>query len=115
MSHFNLRIGLFASAVAAALMASPASATDSPTVAVGYGDLDLGSPSGIAALNRRIESAARRLCEGHRSTLGPWGIVMYRNCFNGALASAQTQVSLAVARASGVQLANRPAIDVSRR
>ena len=46
--------------VASALVANPAHAQPSRTV--GYGDLDLSSPVGQAALDRRIATAIRQVC-----------------------------------------------------
>ena len=39
-----------------------------PTLAVGYADLNLASKAGVAALYRRIESAADQVCDLPRDT-----------------------------------------------
>ena len=42
--------------------AQPAAAQEAPEVAVAYHDLDLAAPDGRAALEGRIQAAARSLC-----------------------------------------------------
>ena len=62
-----------------------------PTAVVSYADLDLSSPSGLATLHGRINSAASRLChEGGRKDL-PMQSYEAR-CFKTAIASAKSQV-----------------------
>jgi len=58
----NTRYNLSAIAFAlAALTATPAFA-GSNTVKVPYGDLNLGTPAGVAALDRRLDRAVERVC-----------------------------------------------------
>lgn len=47
---------------AVSLQAAPARAAPSDSAIVLYSDLDLGRPSGAAALDRRIDHAIRSLC-----------------------------------------------------
>ena len=81
-------------AVAAATLAtgvaiSPAVAqTDS--VSVGYGDLNLASPAGRIALDRRIAGAARQVCGEYRP-LELKMIALSRACRSGVLAAARGQ------------------------
>jgi UrcA family protein len=44
---------------------APATRDDAPRVAVKYGDLDLATDAGAAALYRRIADAARDVCPGY--------------------------------------------------
>lgn len=53
-------IGAFGVAAPAAATAAQAETT---SVAVAYGDLDVSSPAGAAALDKRIEAAASEVCE----------------------------------------------------
>jgi UrcA family protein len=46
----------------AAVAGTAASAQEAPTAIVSYAGLDLSSTAGLAALNRRISVAARRIC-----------------------------------------------------
>lgn len=76
---------------------------------VSYADLNLRTPSGQAALDRRISAAARRLCEvnGQSRDLGEW--VRQRRCFRESmyLARSRARVAIAQAQADGVSLASR--------
>jgi UrcA family protein len=87
-------------AVAAAILAtgvaiSPAVAqTDS--VSVGYGDLNLASPAGRGALDRRIAGAARQVCGEYRP-LELKMIALSRACRADVLAAARGQRSVSAA------------------
>ena len=107
-------------AVLAGLVAMPAFAQGEspviveggvPTTVVSYADLDLGSSSGLATLNGRINSAASRLChQGGRQDLPRQ---MYEaRCFKTAVASAKPQVDRAIGNQS---LASSGAIKVAAR
>ena len=50
------------SAIALALLGA-ATAAQAQTAEVRFGDLNLSSPAGQAALDRRVEGAARQVCE----------------------------------------------------
>lgn len=88
-----------ASALAACL---PAAAAASDTVVqqevVRFDDLNLGSPAGIKTLERRINAAARRVCNYHdprgSSYLVPKEV---SDCMDNALASARQQVAVKTA------------------
>lgn len=111
---------LKAAMMGVALVAAPAFAQgDSPVVVEGgrptaivsYADLDLGSSSGLATLNGRINRAASRICfEDGRTDLATR--INYTNCFDAALASAKMQVDRAVASKTQ-QLASIGAIRVA--
>lgn len=80
---------------ALALAASlPVAAAAEPVVrheVVHFDDLNLASPAGVKALERRINSTARRVC-GYNDSRG----IMpkeYRDCMDNALASARQQVA----------------------
>lgn len=81
--------------------------TASDTVIVSYADLDLGSEAGRSALLRRVAGATRQLCpRPHSASMVE--AVSHRACVREAGASAQPQVRLAFARASGgTQIAMR--------
>jgi UrcA family protein len=91
----------FALALAAGLPATAAAAN--PVVkneVVRFDDLNLASPAGVATLERRLTSAARRVCD-YNETRGFSYIVSkdISTCMNNALASARQQVALK----SGIQ------------
>jgi UrcA family protein len=72
---------------------------------VRYGDLDLRSATGVAALNSRVYRAATRLCM--QGGLQPvWMIAADRACRDDAIEGAQPQIAAAIAsHASGNRLA----------
>jgi UrcA family protein len=93
---------------AASAFVMPATASTPPLgTAVSFADLDLGTPAGVAALNRRIDGAANALCRPFRRGPAPWGPINFRRCVNSALASTRPQVAQAIARASRTELADR--------
>jgi UrcA family protein len=57
----NKLVTLTAAALAAVSFTAPATAADAGRT-VAYGDLDLGSPAGVEAFNRRIRAAAESVC-----------------------------------------------------
>lgn len=85
----------FALALAAGLQATAATAnTVVKNEVVRFDDLNLASPAGVAALDRRITSAARRVCD-YNETRGFSYIVPKEltDCMTNALASARQQVA----------------------
>lgn len=86
--------------LATVLVAAPLTATKAqvPTQAVGYSDLNLASPSGQAALEARIASAARAVCapEDYRDLQQ---LSTAAACEKSALAKADAAVRTAVAAA----------------
>lgn len=76
---------------------------------VSYADLDLRTASGQAALDRRIEATARRLCQvsGQNSGFDEW--VRQRRCFRESmyLARGRARVAIAQAQSDGISLASR--------
>lgn len=89
-------------ALSLAAFATPASA-ETQSVSVTYADLDLDSPAGMAALESRIEAAAKKIC----------GRTEVRNVHDGAdqqrcVQQTQASVSVEIARLTGrQQLARR--------
>lgn len=116
----NARASLIAVALAAAAAAAPAfaqppiSVVHRPSVEVSFADLNIGTSRGMAALNARIHSAANQLCQPDIA-----GILREqmerRACYREAIASAQQQVSLAMANRSGERFAARPFVTVAAR
>jgi UrcA family protein len=82
---------LVASLPATTLAAQPVAKSE----IVRFHDLDLASPAGVAALERRINSAARRVCSYYDGR-GLSRIVSKEvsDCLNDALASARKDVAL---------------------
>lgn len=76
---------------------------------VGYADLDLRTAAGQAALDNRIEAAARRICQvrGQNSDFSEW--VRQRRCFRESmyLARGRARVAIAQAQTDGISLASR--------
>ncbi len=83
-------LALAASLPAAALAAEP----EVKSEVVRFDDLNLASPAGIATLERRITSAARRVCS-YRDDRGLSRIVPKEvsDCLDDALASARQEVA----------------------
>lgn len=76
--------------LACSLVASNAHAGDARSETVKFGDLDLNSPEGIAALYSRIHSAARRVCDQPAGELAAVG-----RCMSKTEADAVGKVNLA--------------------
>jgi UrcA family protein len=100
---------LAALAAAAPAVAGAAARDDAPpTAVVSYADLDIGTSAGLAALQRRIDGAATRLCVGHGRTTLQIQAAESR-CLSAALASGRVGVEQALAQrasrlASGAQM-----------
>ena len=118
MKALNIRTAVLATAFmfASAAAAQPPIEVEGalPQAEVSYADLDLGSPSGIDALERRVRTAASRLCFGYRG-----GDLeerqARRTCFTTAIASARGQMEQAVADFGRIQHAGRRTITVAVR
>ncbi len=114
----GLALALTAVIVPAAAFAQRAPITVEATLAlpveyVGYSDLNIASDEGLDMLRGRVRGAAKRLCidEGVRQ-LEP--VLEGRQCFTGAIAGAEAQISRAVAALDrGEQFASNSAIAVS--
>jgi len=61
--------------------------TESRSVIVGFGDLNLSQPEGVTELYRRIRAAAHRLCADRNTTVRYWSKVDER-CERQAVADA---------------------------
>ena len=92
--------------VASAVVASPAEAQ--PSRMVSYGDLDLSSPAGQAALDRRIATAIRQVC-GWAFPRDLQSTHEVQRCREQTLADVQAQRNDAFAQAtnSRIQLSSR--------
>ena len=77
---------------AAAALATSAAAAQTGSVTIGYGDLNLASQAGRAALDQRIDGAARQLC-GEYSPLELKMVTQRRSCRAGVLADARAQLA----------------------
>jgi UrcA family protein len=96
-AHDAVSAGLAALATIALFASVPAAAQGPSQVRVAYGDLDLTSDAGQETLNKRIRGAVKRVCSpigasaaGHRQ---------HQACRREALAGAQSQMRIAVAKA----------------
>ena len=101
--RFPAMVTLLAAAAGPSLAESPA--TDVPTVAVPYGDLDLSREGGRAALDGRIRAAVRTVCRP--IGLGPLESIARHRCERRVLAAAREDAALAALAQSRVQLARR--------
>ena len=91
----------FAAAALAAIIPSAASAGEEAVRAkVFHGDLDLATEAGVKALDRRLESAVRRLGGSTRWSMGSVPSATVR-CREAAQASITPQRRIAIARAIG--------------
>jgi UrcA family protein len=71
-------------------------AQEVPTTSVGYGDLNLSSEEGVRTLNRRVEKAARTICNVNSDTRDLGQQAQSSRCYKAALDSAKPQVEAAV-------------------
>ncbi|PXA83314.1 UrcA family protein [Nostoc sp. 3335mG] len=96
-------------ALAAALVSAPAfaaPAADGMSATVRFGDLDLSTDAGAAALHSRIAYAARAVCGGDADQHDLNRLAAMESCRQVAMASAAPQMQLALANArNGRQLA----------
>jgi UrcA family protein len=96
-------------ALAAALASAPALAAPAPdgmSMTVRFGDLDLSTDAGAAALHSRIRYAASAVCGGDVDQRDLGRVSIVNACRKVAMASAEPQMQMALADArSGRQLA----------
>ena len=78
------------------------------STAVQYHDLDLGRPSDVRELHRRLRKSAAELCTRERDYNGPRAYLPDRDCTTDALAATQTQVARALAQASPGKSKGKP-------
>ena len=103
MEKYTLKSNLPAIAFAlAALTATPAIAQASHTVRVPYGDLNLASQSGIAALDRRLDRAVERVC-GNAPIQDLSARRRIERCRTETWQSIQDDRQVAIARSTGQQ------------
>lgn len=88
---------LCAAAVAATLFAVPAIAgdTEQRSITVRYGDLNLASEAGAAALAERVNRAAVSVC-GPEETRRLEEVLAFKECRFRAIAKARPQMKLAI-------------------
>jgi len=98
LTRFPRRSGLIVTAVLGILASSlsavcaAADSTDAPTIIVKYGDLNLSTPQGAAALYGRIRSAAETVCR-HFDQRGVASQARKATCINHAISAAVTEVN----------------------
>lgn len=91
-----IKTALTAASIALVATAAPAIAgpLDAPTQKVSFADLDLSTPEGQAALDRRIDAAARDVCHLDDMRTGTRLKAQERKrCYAKARASAENQVA----------------------
>ena len=86
----------------AALTATPAIAQGANSVKVPYGDLNLGSPAGIAALDRRLDRAVKSVC-GDAAIHDLSAQRRIERCRTDTWQSIQDDRQVAIARSTGQQ------------
>ena len=84
-------------ALAAALLAGTASAQTS-TRTVSYADLDLASAAGAKALQTRVRSAAKSVCDVSAAR-DLASVAASNRCFDSAVEKAQTEMQQAITQA----------------
>lgn len=72
--------------------AIPAGAADARSITVKFGDLNVSSPEGAAALYARIRSAAKTVCSPAESSADPFR-TEFSACVHKAIADAVTKVN----------------------
>lgn len=75
-----------------ALPAGAADTTQTRSITVKFGDLNVSSPEGAAALYARIRSAAKSVCSPEQSPSDPFS-TDFRACVHKAIADAVTKVN----------------------
>jgi len=79
-------------AALAALTTAPVAAAETVSVAVGFDDLNLASPAGVATLEKRIKAAAEKVCaQAERREL--WARASWQECKAATLADAMEQMA----------------------
>ena len=93
-----MKTPIFAIAAASlAVTASPALAGDAPKMKVHYADLNLATEAGIEQLERRIEGAAKKVCNAETPTTGSrMASTQSRRCVAKAKATAMQQFASVV-------------------
>jgi len=91
-------LAILAAALCVAPAAAQAPSTSDRTLVVRYADLDLNSPAGISALDRRIHAAVRIAC-GTASDADVHGKNLVLQCRADTLASVAAQREKAIALA----------------
>lgn len=91
-------IPTIAALIAAAAFPAIATAQTRSSVAVTYADLDLGSPSGIAALESRVAGAVRRIC-GRPQSPAVVERADHQRCLRDAAGEARAHARVLIARA----------------
>lgn len=91
---------LTAAALGLVFAAAPAIANDDKnTMTVSTKGIDLGTPEGQAMLERRVDKAARQICQLDGSATGTRLVRRgARDCYNKARASAKQQMVAAIAK-----------------
>lgn len=95
-------------AAAAIVIAAAPAAAEAVSVRVGYADLNLAAPAGVAMIDHRIDRAARHVCGSGGETLQTRSAS--RRCYADAARNGNEQVARAVAdakRRSAVVVASR--------
>lgn len=89
--------------VAAVLAATGAAAEHQPYRSVGFSDLNLQTPTGVATLERRIERAAQALCAVNVAPNSAWLDDARDLCIAETMAATRSGIELAV-RAQRTQM-----------
>ncbi|MEM6474535.1 MAG: UrcA family protein [Pseudomonadota bacterium] len=83
-----------ATAAVGLAISAPAMATTAPTAEVSVAGLDLGTAEGQKMLDKRIDRAAREICQLNRTPTGSrLQTLAKRDCYNKARVSAKRQVA----------------------
>lgn len=72
---------------------------------IAFGDLDLGTPAGVAELYRRARQAAMDMCRPEAAPRGQLPSRVEGRCFRQAMANARFQIERAVAARTGHDVA----------
>jgi UrcA family protein len=76
-----------------AVLPAVADSFDAPQITVKFGDLNISSPQGVAALYARIQGAASRVCSQFDNTRDLGAVEQRAKCINKAISNAVTGVS----------------------
>ncbi|QUL37254.1 UrcA family protein [Erythrobacter sp. JK5] len=94
----TLTLAAAAFGVAATAVPAIAGQSPQPTTVVSTAGLDLATPEGQKMLDKRVNAAARRICQTDRAPTGSrLRTLESRSCYAKARASAKRQVASAIA------------------
>lgn len=88
--------------------------TETQSIEVQYGDLDLSAPADVKRLQSRVRSAAKRICE-YPGLIGIDALKSRRACMDDTMENADRDIQVAINEHGNQRYASRTTIGVGRR